>query len=62
MVIRTTPGAASAVAGGIDRRAVPGVLATLAGDDTIFIATSPGARPAQVARKLDQLWTRGAAR
>ena len=52
VVIRTTPGAASAVALGVDQRKMPGLLATLAGDDTIFVATSRGTRPLTLARQL----------
>ena len=52
VVIRTTPGAASAVALGLDQRKGPGLLATLAGDDTIFVATSRGTRPIKLAKQL----------
>ena len=38
-VVRTTTGAASVVAAKLDGRSIPGVLGTIAGDDTIFIAT-----------------------
>jgi arginine repressor len=44
------------VALGIDQRRVPGVLATLAGDDTIFVATAKGMRPAKLAKQLEELW------
>jgi len=39
VVLRTPPGEANRVAVAIDRLAWPGVVGTLAGDDTIFIAT-----------------------
>lgn len=38
-VVKTSAGAAGIVAAKLDKRAVPGVLGTIAGDDTIFIAT-----------------------
>ncbi len=38
VVIRTPVGAASAVAVELDRRRLPGVVGTVAGDDTIFAA------------------------
>jgi transcriptional regulator of arginine metabolism len=45
VVLRTPPGEANRVAVAIDRLAWPGVVGTLAGDDTIFIAAER--RPAQ---------------
>jgi len=39
VVIRTPPGAANMVAAKIDKISVPGVVGTIAGDDTIFVAT-----------------------
>jgi transcriptional regulator of arginine metabolism len=38
-VVKTTPGAANIVAAKLDSRSMPGVLGTIAGDDTIFVAT-----------------------
>jgi len=38
-VVKTSAGAASIVAAKLDKRAVSGVLGTIAGDDTIFVAT-----------------------
>jgi transcriptional regulator of arginine metabolism len=38
VVVRTVPGSAPAVARAIDLARMPGVLGTLAGDDTIFVA------------------------
>ncbi|MDH5315155.1 MAG: arginine repressor [Gemmatimonadota bacterium] len=40
VVLRTPPGEANRVAVAIDRLAWPSIVGTLAGDDTIFIATS----------------------
>ena len=38
MVIKTPPGAAQLIAGRIDRSGIEGVVGTIAGDDTIFVA------------------------
>jgi transcriptional regulator of arginine metabolism len=40
VVIRTVPGSAPAVARAIDLARLPGVLGTIAGDDTVFVAPS----------------------
>lgn len=40
IVARCEPGLASALAVEMDRRAVPEIIGTIAGDDTIFIAVS----------------------
>lgn len=45
VVLTTAPGHAAAVARAIDQAGVDGVIGTVAGDDTIFVAT-PGARAA----------------
>lgn len=46
VVVVTAPGHASAVARAIDLAGVEAVVGTVAGDDTIFVAT-PGAEPAR---------------
>ena len=38
LILRTAPGAAHAIASAIDLSVLPGVVGTVAGDDTIFIA------------------------
>jgi transcriptional regulator of arginine metabolism len=43
IIIRTRPGFAQALAVKLDQREITGVVGTLAGDDTIFIAVSPPA-------------------
>lgn len=44
VVLRTSPGGAQAIASAIDLSFLPGVVGTVAGDDTIFIACrDPGA-------------------
>ncbi|HYI46422.1 MAG TPA: arginine repressor [Actinomycetota bacterium] len=52
-VVTTPPGHASAVARAIDLAGVDEVLGTIAGDDTIFVATSG----ADVAATLVERWT-----
>lgn len=59
VVIHTTPGAASAVALVLDRARLPGVLGTIAGDDTIFVAPVRGTPAARVNKKLKDLWKKG---
>jgi len=56
VVVMTSPGAASAVAVALDRARIPEVLATIAGDDTIFVAPARRITPAQLAKKLRKLW------
>jgi transcriptional regulator of arginine metabolism len=55
VVVRTLPGSANAVARAIDVLALPEVLGTIAGDDTIFIAPSGGLRPRRLAARLAEL-------
>lgn len=40
VVLRSTPGSANALAAAIDACALPHVVGTLAGDDTVFVATA----------------------
>jgi transcriptional regulator of arginine metabolism len=52
-VLRTPPGAAHFLASALDRAALPDVLGTIAGDDTILvIARTPAGGPALVQRFL----------
>ena len=41
-VVRTAPGAASAVASAIDAHRLPGALATIQGDDTLLVVAEEG--------------------
>lgn len=50
VVVKTPPGAANAVADAADAAPLPGVVGTLAGDDTIFFATKSAAAAARLAR------------
>ncbi len=56
VAVMTSPGAASAIALALDRARIPEVLATIAGDDTIFVAPARRTTPAQLAKKLRKLW------
>lgn len=51
-VVRTPPGAAPAVAIVIDDARMPGVLATVQGDDTILVIAEEGTTGAEVAERL----------
>lgn len=59
VIIHTLPGAASAVALGIDRARLAQVAGTIAGDDCIFIAPAKGVAPGRISRQLNQLWLKG---
>jgi transcriptional regulator of arginine metabolism len=55
VVIRTHPGSAPAVARAIDLARMPGVLGTIAGDDTIFVAPARERRSRALADRLAAL-------
>lgn len=55
IVIRTQAGHASALALEIDRAGITGVIGTVAGDDTIFVATPNTRAAARVTRTLMEL-------
>lgn len=52
VVLRTPPGEASRVAAALDRLSWAGVVGTIAGDDTIFIAVRDAAAQRAVLREL----------
>jgi transcriptional regulator of arginine metabolism len=54
VVVRTRPGGAPAVARAIDLAGLPGVLGTLAGDDTVFVAPEGALRPRTLAARLGE--------
>jgi transcriptional regulator of arginine metabolism len=58
VVVRTRPGAASAVALAIDTAKLPECLGTLAGDDTIFATPVRGVPVRKLSRKLRNLFGR----
>jgi transcriptional regulator of arginine metabolism len=55
VLVKTPPGAANAVAEGLDRGAVDGILGTVAGDNTILIVVREGVRGSAVATALREL-------
>ena len=54
-VLLTTVGAAQTVASALDRAAWPEVVGTIAGDDTIFIATASAAAQKRLVARLERL-------
>ncbi|MGF2946164.1 arginine repressor [Mycobacterium sp. Lab-001] len=54
-VLRTPPGAADYLASAIDRAALPYVVGTIAGDDTVFVAAREPMTGAELASVLDKL-------
>lgn len=54
-VLRTPPGAADYLASAIDRAALPYVVGTIAGDDTIFVAAREPMTGAELAASFNDL-------
>jgi len=54
IVLRTAPAGAQPVALAIDGAGIDGVVGTIAGDDTIFLAARTGAGARKLARRLGQ--------
>lgn len=52
VVLRSTPGTAPALAAAIDACGLTGVVGTLQGDDTVFVATSSSTTSRRVLRRL----------
>ncbi len=52
VVLKTHPGNAHSVAVALDAEQWPGVVGTVAGDDTIFVATSDAREAARVRKKI----------
>jgi transcriptional regulator of arginine metabolism len=55
LVVRTPPGAASALAEGIDRVDLPNVAGTIAGDNTILVLGREGVPAAALERTLNHI-------
>jgi transcriptional regulator of arginine metabolism len=55
VVVRTPPGSAHVVASALDRAAPPGMLGTVAGDDTLVVIASEPPGGEAVARRLAEL-------
>lgn len=58
VVLHTPPGAAHLVAGSVDRAVVPGVLGTIAGDDTLMIVADPEIGGASIAATIEEMGAR----
>lgn len=54
-VVRTPPGAAGTVASALDGAGLPGVLATVQGDDTVLVVAEEGRSGQDIARLLTDL-------
>lgn len=55
VVVHTPPGAAHLVAGAVDAAELPGVLGTVAGDDTLIVVASPDSGGAVIATELERI-------
>ena len=55
VVVRTPPGCAHVVASALDRSGLPGVLGTVAGDDTMLVVADEKVGGAELANRLRQL-------
>ncbi len=56
IVLKSEPGFASAISAEIDRNSLPGIVGTLAGDDTIFIAVSGRSVLMRTVESLERLF------
>jgi transcriptional regulator of arginine metabolism len=55
LLVKTQPGAANAVAEGLDRSGLDGVLGTVAGDDTILVVMTNDGACRRIATQLQEL-------
>jgi transcriptional regulator of arginine metabolism len=55
VVLRTPPGCAHVVASALDRTALPGVVGTVAGDDTVLVVADERVGGASLAAQIDEL-------
>ena len=55
LVIRTSPGAAAALAEGLDRVGLPQIAGTIAGDNTILVLGREGVTPVQLERAMQTI-------
>lgn len=54
-VLRTPPGAAAYLASALDRARLPGVVGTIAGDDTVFVLARRPLTGADLAQQIEDL-------
>ena len=59
VVVHTKPGVAAAIAALLDQARLDSVLGTIAGDDTIFVVPERRVSARSLAKRLEQLLTRG---
>jgi transcriptional regulator of arginine metabolism len=55
VVVRTPPGCAHVVASALDRSGLPGVVGTVAGDDTMLVVAEESTGGTKLARRLREL-------
>ncbi len=55
VVLRTPPGSAHVVGSALDRSGLPGVLGTVAGDDTLLVVAAESLGGAEMARTLAEI-------
>ena len=55
VIVRTPPGSAHVVASALDRSALPGIVGTVAGDDTILVVADERIGGVKLAKKLSGL-------
>jgi transcriptional regulator of arginine metabolism len=55
VVLHTPPGTADLVALALDRAGIPGVLGTVAGDDTVLVVAAEGTGGAALAETLERI-------
>ena len=55
VIVRTPPGCAHVVASALDRSAIPGLLGTVAGDDTLLCVAAHGTEGERLAASLRDL-------
>ena len=55
LMLRAEPGAASALARALEAEAIDGLVGTLAGDDTVLVATASHAAAQRVRRRVSDL-------
>lgn len=60
LVAKTLPGLAASVAVAIDERRLPHIVGTVAGDDTVFVATAMGAKQDRIIHSLRSFFPRQA--
>lgn len=59
VVVRTPPGSAHVVGSALDRSGLPGVIGTVAGDDTVLVVAGSTTTGAKLARRIAELAGRG---